>query len=116
MSEPGDETVTVVNLITMPPEVVDGFVAQWSASTAALGEAPGFRGTRLLRTIYDDAEYQVVNVAEWDSVEQWRAALAAVQPAEDQRRAAEAAGIRPRHSFYRVAAVVPDPQSPATGV
>lgn len=106
------EPLSVLNLITMPAASADAFVAAWPANSAALSEAPGFRGTRLLRALSPDHPYQVVNVAQWDSVEQWGAALSAVQPNAERRRLAETASIKRQHFFYRVASVTPDPLEP----
>lgn len=111
MTHPTDELVTVINLISMPPEAVDGFLQGWAATTAPLRDAPGFRGTRLLRALSPDDPYQVVNVAQWDTLEQWETALSEVQPDAGRRRLAEAAGIRPQHFFYRVVSVTDDPST-----
>lgn len=106
----------MINLITMPAAAADAFVQGWQVTTAPLRDAPGFRGTRLLRALSPDDPYQVVNVAQWDSVEQWRVALSTVQPDSERRQQSEAAGIRPQHSFYRVVSVTPDPlEQPAGG-
>ncbi len=115
MSEPYDEPITVINLIAMPAATADAFVAAWPANSASVRDAPGFRGTRLLRATSPDDPYQVVNIAQWDSIEQWRAALAAVQPNEEQRQQAEAAGIKPQHFFYQVVFIAPDPHEPSAG-
>ena len=114
MAEPLDEPVTVINLVAMPADAADAFVAGWQATTGPLRDAPGFRGTRLMRALSPDDPYQVVNVAQWDSIEQWQTALSAVQPDEEQRRQAEASGIKPQHFFYRVVSVTPDPLAPPT--
>ena len=103
------EPIVVINLISMPAAAADVFVEAWPANSARLRDAPGFRGTRLLRALSPDDPYQVVNVAQWDSVEQWRAALSAVQSDSDRRRQAETTGMEPRHFFYRVVSVTPDP-------
>jgi hypothetical protein len=71
MSEP----LVLINLFSMPAEMVDGFVDGWEASIAAAKDAPGFRGTRLHRSLDPGATYPVVNVARWDSVEDWQAAF-----------------------------------------
>jgi heme-degrading monooxygenase HmoA len=114
MTEPLTEPVTVLKLITMPGPAADAFVQAWSANSAAPRDAPGFRGTRLLRVLSPDDPYQVVNVAQWDSIEQWRTALSTIQPDSERRRLAEAAGIKPQHFFYRLVAVTPDPLEPPT--
>lgn len=115
MPEPHDEPVTVINLITMPAAAADAFVEAWPTNSASISNAPGFRGTSLMRALSPDDPYQVVNVAQWDSIEQWRDALSAVQPDEERRRQAEAAGIKPQHFFYRVVSVTPDPHEPPAG-
>jgi heme-degrading monooxygenase HmoA len=114
MTEPLTEPVTVINLITMPAAAADAFVEAWPANSGALRDAPGFRGTRLLRALSPADPYQVVNVAQWDSIEQWRAGLSAIQPDSERRRLAETAGIKPQHFFYRLVAVTPDPLEPPT--
>lgn len=115
MTEPHDKPVTVMNLIAMPAAAADAFVEAWQTNTAPLRNAPGFRGTRLMRALSPDDPYQVVNVAQWDSIEQWRDALSTVQPDEERRRQAEAAGIKPQHFFYRVVSVTPDPHETSAG-
>ena len=107
--------VTVLNLIAMPAAAADAFVEAWPTNSAALRDAPGFRGTRLLRALSPDDPYQVVNIAQWDSVEQWRTALSAVQSGGERRRQAEAAGIKPQHFFYQVVSVTPDPLDALAG-
>lgn len=102
----------MLNLITMPAAAADAFIESWPTASAALQDASGFRGTRLLRALSPDDPYQVVNVARWDSIEQWRAALSAAQPDSERRHQAETTGIEPRHLFYRLVSVTPDPLEP----
>ena len=111
MSEP----YILINLFTMPADAVDTFVQGWPASTAPLADAPGFRGTRLHRAVSPEAPHQIVNIARWDSIEQWKAALAGFQPRGERRLQAQAAGILAQPAFYRVAAVAPDPLAGAPG-
>ena len=115
MTEPLTEAVTVINLITMPAAAADAFVAAWPTNSAPLREAPGFRGTRLLRALSPDDPYQIANVAQWDSVEQRQTALAAAQPDAERRRQTQTSGSQPQHLFYRVVSITPDPLEPATG-
>lgn len=115
MTEPITEPVTVVNLITMPAAAADAFVQGWQNITAPLRNAPGFRGTRLLRALSAEDPYQVINVAQWDSIEQWRVALSAIQPDAASREQADAAGIKPQHFFYQVVSITPDPLDPTAG-
>ena len=86
------EPLVLVNLFTLPLQAVDGFVTGWPASTAGLAHAPGFRGTRLHRAVSQASRYQIVNVAQWNSAEDWQAALSGFQPRGERRR--QAAGGR----------------------
>lgn len=70
------EPLVLINLFSMPPELVDGFVANWERNIDKATGAPGFRGTRLHRSIDPDARYPVVNIARWDSVDDWQAMFA----------------------------------------
>ena len=105
MSEP----FILINLFTMPPDAADAFVQGWPASTAPLADASGFRGTCLYRAVSPEAPHQIVNIAQWDSIEQWQAALAGFQPQGDRRRQAQTSGIHAQPAFYRVVSVTPDP-------
>ena len=111
MSE-SEEPFVLINLFSMPPEAVDGFIEAWPANTAPAAHDPGFRGTRLHRALDPDAEYPVVNIARWDSVEAWQTTVqkhfftpregAAVQDGQ-------AGPISFLPALYRVVHVTPDP-------
>ena len=110
MSEP----LVLVNLFSMPAEMVDGFVGGWEASVAAAKNAPGFRGTRLHRSLDPGATYPVVNIARWDSVEDWRAAFdqyfSGPSRREDSRAGNSGRGAVSAHpTLYSVVHVTPDP-------
>ncbi|MEV1244451.1 antibiotic biosynthesis monooxygenase family protein [Nonomuraea sp. NPDC050022] len=110
MSEP----LVLINLFSMPAEMVDDFVGGWEASIAAAKNAPGFRGTRLHRSLDPDAPYPVVNIARWDSVEDWQAAFdkyfSGPGRSDDAGRVDggwDAVSAHP--TLYSVAHVTPDP-------
>ena len=103
------EPLVLVNLFTLPLQALDGFVAGWPASTAGLAHAPGFRGTRLHRAVSPDSRYQIVNVAQWNSTEDWQAALSGFQPGGERRRQAEVGGFNSQPALYRVVSDTPDP-------
>ncbi|WP_424952698.1 antibiotic biosynthesis monooxygenase [Deinococcus sp.] len=109
------EPLVLINLFTLPPQALDPFVAGWPASTAGLAHAPGFRGTRLHRAVSPDSPYQIVNVAQWNSAEDWRAALSGFQPGGERRRQAEAGGFNSEPALYRVVSATPDPLAGQAG-
>lgn len=111
MSEP----LVLINLFSMPAEMVDDFVDQWEASIASARNAPGFRGTRLHRAIHPDAPYPVVNIARWDSVEDWQAAFDTYFAAPGEGGGGQADGswgtVAAHPALYSVAHDTPDPRA-----
>ena len=65
-----------MNTFHVAPEDVDGFMDAWKADGEFMNKQPGFRSTQLHRGIAGSTTF--INVAEWDSVEAFRAA--ATQP------------------------------------
>ena len=65
-----------MNTFHVAPEDVDGFMEAWTADGEFMNKQPGFRSTQLHRGIGGSTTF--INVAEWDSVEAFRAA--ATQP------------------------------------
>jgi heme-degrading monooxygenase HmoA len=103
------EPLVLINLFSMPREMVDDFVAHWESSIAPAKGAAGFRRTRLHRAIDPDAPYPVVNIARWDSVEDWRATVARHFAAPGPR-AREADVLVAHPALYTVVHTTPDPQ------
>ncbi|PRY38668.1 antibiotic biosynthesis monooxygenase family protein [Umezawaea tangerina] len=104
------EPLVLINLFSMPKEVVDRFIDGWENSTAAAKDAKGFRGTRLHRSLDPDAEFPVVNIARWDSVEEWQEAVGRYfsAPAKGDRGPVSA-----KPGLYTVVHVTPDPRESA---
>jgi heme-degrading monooxygenase HmoA len=69
-----DEPVTLINVFEIKSDDLDAFMRQWEDRAAFMGTQPGFRSFRLYRALSPDAHYQLINVAEWDSEEDLRAA------------------------------------------
>ncbi len=108
------EPLVLINLFSMPPEMVERFIAGWEANIATATAAPGFRGTRLHRSLDPDADYPVVNIARWDSIEAWQRTV-------DQHFSTPRSGLgaapgesRPvaHPNLYTVVHVTPDPVPP----
>ena len=113
MSEP----LVLINLFSMPPSMVDDFVANWETSIAAARGAKGFRGTRLHRALDPNAHYPVVNIARWDSAEDWAASVQRHFPRSEaeadrsgQRPQSGASPISAQPALYTLVHVTPDPQ------
>lgn len=61
-----------MNTIHVAPEDVDGFLEAWKADGEFMKRQPGFVSTQLHRGMAVSTTF--INVAEWDSVEAFRAA------------------------------------------
>jgi heme-degrading monooxygenase HmoA len=79
MPDPAADPITLVNVYTCQPERQDELMRLLDGLTRAASSLPGFRSARLHRSLNGK---QVVNYAEWDSVDHWRAMVRApsVQP------------------------------------
>ncbi|MFD2417858.1 antibiotic biosynthesis monooxygenase family protein [Amycolatopsis pigmentata] len=83
--------VTFINVFEIPREDVEVFKAGWRRLAGIMASAPGFRDARLHEAISGETRFQLVNVAQWDSEEAWRAAAA--NP--EMRTASQEAGADP---------------------
>ena len=66
----------LINPFEVPPHVDDDqFLAGWERAADLLRDRPGFAGTRLHRAISPQARFRFVNVAEWQTAQQFQAAV-----------------------------------------
>ena len=94
----GDKVV-LINTFTVPAGKADEAVASWEAARDFLREQDGYISTRLHRSLSDDARYQLVNVAKWESAEKFRAAAAALRESGVFR---PVAGVQSAPQLYTV--------------
>ncbi|MBN6041174.1 antibiotic biosynthesis monooxygenase [Amycolatopsis sp. 195334CR] len=93
--------VTFINVFEIDADRVDEFVGHWRERAELLRGAPGFRDVRLHRALLPDSRFQLVNVAHWDSEEEWRAATQS--HGQFQSSVAEAARVAtPNPALYQV--------------
>lgn len=70
----------MANVILLNPfEVTAGkeeeALALWERGADIMRKSPGFISTRLHRAVSPDARFHLINMAEWDSVESFMAAI-----------------------------------------
>ncbi|MGI8329960.1 antibiotic biosynthesis monooxygenase family protein [Actinomadura scrupuli] len=70
------EPITMINVFEVPVDLLDDFVSDWRERALIMSSLPGFRDFRMHRAISADFRFQLVNVAHWDSLESYRAAMA----------------------------------------
>jgi heme-degrading monooxygenase HmoA len=74
--QPTTGGVTLMNRFRVQPERDDEFLALWSRTSQYFRKQPGFVSLRLHRAVSADADYRWVNVANWESEADFRAAHA----------------------------------------
>ncbi len=57
----------------------DAFLRGWERAADYMRQQPGFVSTRLHRALQADARFRFINVAEWDSPQDFQAALGSDQ-------------------------------------
>ena len=68
-------SVVLINSFEVPAGREAEFTAAWRATAEFMAKQPGYLSTRLHRALAGDARYRFVNVAEWASQEDCRAAV-----------------------------------------
>jgi len=70
-----DAGVTLINVVEMPADQIDKFMAGWKKRADIMSTLSGFRDHALHRALLPDSRFQLVNVAHWDSREAFEAAM-----------------------------------------
>lgn len=65
--------VAFIELIEVPAQDLDGFIADWNARSETARKASGFISTTLYRALLSDAKYQLINITQWQSYDLWAA-------------------------------------------
>ena len=71
----------------------------WEQARAFLAAQPGYISTQLHQAVSPDAHYLLINVANWESIETFQAAIAALQ---QQAALPKIAGVIPAPQLYKV--------------
>jgi|SRR5208337_4088736 len=98
--------VTMINVIEIPADQIDRFMACWKARAHIMSILPGFRDYELHQALLKESRFQLVNVARWDSREALEAAM--TNPESLSRREAATLetdlDIKGNPALYRVVA------------
>lgn len=78
-AKPVNEPVVLINPFVVPSGSEDDAIAMWKKARDFLQEQPGYISTKLHRSLSPDASYSLINVAQWESVEAFRAATTAMR-------------------------------------
>lgn len=101
---PDAGSITFINVFEIPAEQVDAFIESWVERAGIMSTYPGFRDTRLHRALSPDGRFQLINVAHWDSPEEYAAAHADSEFQVRIRAVAQDQRVVPNPQLYRVVA------------
>src|SRR5687767_293041 len=69
--------ITLINVIEAPAESIEQFINDWKADKDFMIRQPGFIDGALYCSLQSDARFRFVNVARWESKDDWKAAIEA---------------------------------------
>ena len=93
------EPLTLINAFEVPGEQAEQFIAAWEKTRDYLETQPGYVDTALHQAVMPGAEFQFVNIAHWQTAEDFRAAI---QSPGFLESAAGVAGYRPHPGLYQI--------------
>jgi heme oxygenase (mycobilin-producing) len=68
------QPVTLINVFEVPPGRLEETIRFWETARDFLSTQPGFVSTRLHQAIAQDARFQLINVAVWESADAYATA------------------------------------------
>jgi heme-degrading monooxygenase HmoA len=98
MAEGAESDAVLINPFEVPPGGDDAFTAAWERAAIVLRHHPGFRASRLHRSLADEADFRWVNVARWETA----AAFGAAAQDPEFQAAARAMPHRGHPMLYEV--------------
>jgi heme oxygenase (mycobilin-producing) len=93
------EAVVLINSFEVPTGDAEAFIAGWEKARDYLRTQPGYIDTVLHQALAPDGEFQFVNVARWNSAEEF---MAATRSPGFGQSAADLAGYQAHPALYRV--------------
>ncbi|USD41751.1 antibiotic biosynthesis monooxygenase [Vibrio sp. SCSIO 43135] len=94
--------VILINTFSVPNNKVEETIAYWEVARDFLIEQPGYVSTKLHRSLKPDATYQLINVAEWESVESFQAAIGGMRKEFKAKRIGKPKGVEADPNLYEV--------------
>jgi heme-degrading monooxygenase HmoA len=93
------EPVVLINAFEVPADQAERFIAAWEASRDFPQTQPGYIETALHQALAPDAEFLFVNIARWQSAEEF---TVAIRGPGFRESAAGLVGYRPHPGLYQV--------------
>ena len=97
MSE--NKHVTLINPFEVPAGKLEESIKYWEICRYFLKEQPGYISTKLHQSLKDDATFQLINIAVWESPEDF---MKAVTKMQKEIAVPLIEGLKPHPSLYKV--------------
>lgn len=91
--------VILINPFTVPSNTLDATIAMWEQARDFLQTQPGYVSTALHQSLTEDAQYRLINVAEWESAEAY---MAATRRMRTEANLPRIEGVLPNPDLYTV--------------
>ena len=76
--------LVLINVFSVPKGNEEEFLKMWKETAQEMKNQPGFIDTKLHRSLDENARFEFINVAHWESKEAWQAAMSNVAIKERQ--------------------------------
>ena len=76
-------TIVLINPFVVPADKLDETITMWELARDYLQTQPGYISTALHQSLAPDATYRLINVAEWESADAFKAATAKMNAEAD---------------------------------
>ncbi len=70
-----EKPVVLINVFSVPKGKEEEFAKMWTEALEFIKNEPGFIDAKLHRSLDPNAQFQFINVAHWESQEDWKAAF-----------------------------------------
>ncbi|MDE0097754.1 MAG: antibiotic biosynthesis monooxygenase [Gammaproteobacteria bacterium] len=98
-SENQADAVILINPFTVPADKLNETILMWEQARNFLQKEPGYISTALHQSISPDAQYRLINIAQWESIE---AFMAATKKMGSEANLPRIHGVRPSPALYTV--------------
>jgi heme-degrading monooxygenase HmoA len=100
------EPLTLINVFEIAAEDIDGFLNGWQKRLEMMSAKQGFISAQLFRAVSQDTRFQLVNVAQWATKDDFARATSDEGFRHSQQAGAEAIGasVRANPGLYRAVA------------
>ncbi|MBV7440020.1 antibiotic biosynthesis monooxygenase [Weeksellaceae bacterium TAE3-ERU29] len=94
-----NKQVTLINPFEVPAGKLDASIQYWEACRDFLKQQPGYVSTKLHQSLKDDATFQLVNIAVWESPEGF---MKATTKMRKELGVPPVEGLKPHPSLYKM--------------